>query len=257
MARAIIRNLIRETIHWPLIGELEEVATAYNDQGALPFPHIIGCIDGCHIRISTPRQNPDDYFNRKKFHSVVLQAVCREDLRFTDVSVGCPGRMHDSRVLRSSRLWLTGYHKCGYGQWHIIADSAYPIQHWILTPYRNTGQMTQAEKDYNRALSTKRQNIERAFGLLKRRFPKLRLEIEVVSTDEIEEIILSACILHNLLIMYDDTGVPDDVNMQRVDQEEVGNDDEEQEEQMAEDIQALLGRQKRVNITQHIAQHRN
>ena len=68
------------------------------------FPYILGAIDGSHIPIQAPLNNPKCFFyiNRKQFHSVVLQGVCVDDLKFTNVNVGWPGRVHDSKVLRNS-----------------------------------------------------------------------------------------------------------------------------------------------------------
>ena len=53
------------------------------------FPNVIGCIDGCHVRIAPRKHERGPYFNFKKFHSVHLQAVCLYDQRFTDIFVGC------------------------------------------------------------------------------------------------------------------------------------------------------------------------
>ena len=37
------------------------------------FPGVVGVIDGTHISIRAPVEEPDAYINRKKFHSVQLQ----------------------------------------------------------------------------------------------------------------------------------------------------------------------------------------
>jgi len=58
---------------------------------------VIDAIDGCHILIMQPHNNPTDYYNRKSFHSVILQTVCDSKKRL-DVQIGMPGRMHDARV---------------------------------------------------------------------------------------------------------------------------------------------------------------
>ena len=34
---------------------------------------VIGVADGTHIAIKAPKENPDDYYNRKGHHSVLLQ----------------------------------------------------------------------------------------------------------------------------------------------------------------------------------------
>nr|CAI5844141.1 unnamed protein product [Callosobruchus analis] len=34
---------------------------------------VIGVVDGSHIRIDKPNNDPESYFNRKKFHSIQVQ----------------------------------------------------------------------------------------------------------------------------------------------------------------------------------------
>ncbi len=69
------------------------------------LPHCIGAIDGTHVPIKAPYDNPEQYVNRKKFHSVQLQGVCDADQFFTDVYCAYPGSVHDARVLRHSPLY--------------------------------------------------------------------------------------------------------------------------------------------------------
>lgn len=38
-----------------------------------PFPFVLGCIDGSHIKISTPKTDSVSYYNRKGTHSVIIQ----------------------------------------------------------------------------------------------------------------------------------------------------------------------------------------
>ena len=55
--------------------------------------------------------------------------------------------MHDARVFRNSPLYADGHVKCGGG--HILADSAYPNIDWVLTPFRDNGQLTPAQTCFN------------------------------------------------------------------------------------------------------------
>ena len=66
------------------------------------FPQCLGAIDGTHIPIKAPLIHHSDYYNRKCFHSVILQGVC--DCCLTDVFAGWPGRAHDSRVFSHSQM---------------------------------------------------------------------------------------------------------------------------------------------------------
>ena len=54
--------------------------------------------------------------------------------------------------------------------YHLIADSAFPCLKEIMTPYRRHAGMTALERKFNKHLSSKRQSIERSFGMLKVRF---------------------------------------------------------------------------------------
>ncbi|KAH7949472.1 hypothetical protein HPB49_011036 [Dermacentor silvarum] len=84
-------------IHWPDHDEGARNKRAfqalYRHQGCgAGLPDVIGAIDGCHIRIVRPTEREEDYYNRKKFHSIILQGICNADMVFTDVFVGYPGR---------------------------------------------------------------------------------------------------------------------------------------------------------------------
>ena len=63
--------------------------------------NMVGAIDGTHILLSSkPARGltpmPCDFFNRKKFHSVLLQAVCDSERFFWNVCAGQPGGVHDA-----------------------------------------------------------------------------------------------------------------------------------------------------------------
>ena len=87
---------------------------------------------------------------------------------------------------------------------HIIGDSAYPLSNNLITPYRVRKQnMTIQQKKFNTHLASKRSVIERAFGLLGLRFPRL-LKLKVNSLDKRILCIVASCVLHNWCIMEDD-----------------------------------------------------
>jgi hypothetical protein len=80
------------------IPEFERCARAFFRRSGIPS--IIGAIDGSHIRVAPPKRHQKSYYNRKKFYSVILSAVCDARGAFLSCDVGYAGRMSDSRVLK-------------------------------------------------------------------------------------------------------------------------------------------------------------
>ena len=127
--------------------------------------------------------------------------MCREDLSFTNIFVGFPGRVHDSRVLSNSPLFDNGHEVCH--PYHLLGDSAYPNISWILTPFRNNQQLTNQMTRYNTAHSSCRILIEQAFGMLKGRFRRLKY-LEQNKMNIICYTVCTACVLHNVCIWQQD-----------------------------------------------------
>ena len=169
---------------------------------AIGFPNTVGAIDGSHIAMKAPAEDQMSYYNRKGFTSIVLQAVCTAKLVFTDIYTGWPGKVHDARVLRNSPLYAQGVRLCGNNH-HLIGDSAYPLLEWLMTPYRDNGHLTQAERNYNKCHAKARCPIERAFALLKGRFPRLKY-VDCNTIQAIVNVIECACYLHNICIYHAD-----------------------------------------------------
>ena len=128
-----------------------------------------------------------------------------------------PGRAHDARVYAQSPLAEELSDLCHVENrridetFHIIGDSAYPLSNYLMTPYRVRKQnMTVQQKKFNTHLASKRAVIERAFGLLGLRFPRL-VKLKVRSLEKRINCIVSACVLHNWCIMEDDGDEFDEV----------------------------------------------
>lgn len=101
--------------------------------------------------------------------------------------------------------------------WHLLGDAAYPLSEWLLTPFRDYGNLSNAQKHCNYTLSATRVLIENAFGLLKGRFRQL-MHTDFHSVDTTSKFILSCCVLHNLCIdngdVWDDAVIENPINNQ-------------------------------------------
>ena len=165
------------------------------------FPSIIGCVDGTHIRIQEPQDNPQAFINRKYFPSINVCAICNSSGKFTFVCVKWPGSCHDSFILRQTQIWTM--FENGQLDGKILGDSAYPCHTWLLTPFIQP--QSRSQMRYNRSHMGTRSRIECAFGRLKKRFRILHDEMRI-SKEKAPMIIMAAMILHNIAI---DLNMPD------------------------------------------------
>jgi len=140
--RAVKDNLVH-VVQWPSFHQLREIAVGFADQraGVRSLYSVAGAIDGPHIRISRP---PDDdhvnYINRKGFWSVQLLAIVDHLERFTYISTGAPGAVHDQRLLRTSSFWKRmneAPETVIPSDMYILGDQGFAIAPWLMVPYEN------------------------------------------------------------------------------------------------------------------------
>lgn len=127
-------------------------------------------------------------------------------MKFIDVFTGVCGSVHDARVWRLSDIQQMINHDIGRYfplNSHLLADSAYPLLRYMLIPYRDNGHLNDIQINFNTKLSSTRVTIERAFGILKGRFRKLKY-MYLHNTEMIPLLILACCILHNICIDNED-----------------------------------------------------
>lgn len=194
--------LVPEQIRIPDESTFSEMAASNECRWGLP--QCVGAIDGSHIPIIAPT----DYFNRKGWHSIILQAVVDGRGKFWNVFTGLPGSMHDAQVLRLSSLWelasrgnlfpqhtrTIGTVSAGY---YILRDSAYPLKEWLLKPFQDTAHLTQQQHAFNQKFSRARVVVEKAFGRLKGRWRCL-MKRNDCNINLVRSMVLTCCALHNL-----------------------------------------------------------
>ena len=202
---ALVDNCAKTFIRWPQGERAAEIMQKFEQNNGLP--RCLGIVDGTHIPIKAPRVHPEQYVSRKKFHSLQLQAVCDCDRLFTDVYCAFPGSVHDPRVLRNSPLYKASEnHESDMfpGDSYIIGDRAYPLKTWLITGFKDNGRLSREQNRFNFILFSKRIKVEHTIGLLKGRFRKLKVFMDLDLVEDIPLIVIAACVLHNFCMLNED-----------------------------------------------------
>ena len=212
---------------------IEDVKQGFSELCLLP--QVCGAIDCTHIEILRPSINfyPNEYINRKGWHSINVLSVCDYKGKFLEVIAEWPGSVHDSRIFRqleqitnyflehnyqnyiallpagrysttrNSRLYdnfCAGHFENAY----LLGDGGFGLTPFLMTPYRNPN--TDAERRFNYNLSRGRVAIEMAFGRVKRRFACLYKLLQM-PLQRVCRVIVVCFILHNLAIQLNDPDV--------------------------------------------------
>lgn len=85
-----------------------------------------------------------------------------------------------------------------------------------MTPYRDNGHLTGAQKDFNIKLSSCRVSIEHSFGILKQRFRQLYY-CKLRGAKKLCHFIRACCVLHNIANEDDLDFIPEDTPEDTVD----------------------------------------
>ncbi|KAL2653703.1 hypothetical protein R1flu_021831 [Riccia fluitans] len=141
---AINRELGGRFMRWPRGQAMTLISEKFYRKCSLP--NIQGAIDGTHIQVRAPKKDASQYFNRKQFQSLLMQAVCDPDGVFLDISCGMPGHTNDKRVLRRSKFLqkvemgeiLSGPEMVINGGYklkpYVLGDAGYYAADWLVMP---------------------------------------------------------------------------------------------------------------------------
>lgn len=83
---AIVQKLLPLYVKFPSGDEVKEVATGFKDKYGVP--QCVGSIDGSHVPVTPPAMNHTDYYNRKGWYSMLVQAVVDHTGIFRNLNIG-------------------------------------------------------------------------------------------------------------------------------------------------------------------------
>lgn len=71
-----ICQLLTHEVKWPSsLMEYTKIMDDFQSSRQNPFPFVIGCVDGMHVKIPIPKIDPVSYYNRKGTHSIIVQVL--------------------------------------------------------------------------------------------------------------------------------------------------------------------------------------
>ena len=176
------------------------------------FPQVVRAIHGTHIPVSKPNDSPSNYYNRKGFYSIIMQAVVDNNGLFLDSYIGWPGKVHDSRVLINSTFYKKAVLNKLLPNWIrklcgveislvILGDPAYPLLPSLMKPYLDNQHSSPKEKHFNYRHSRARMPVENAFGRWKGRWRCLMKRMDIAISN-VPNVVAACVVLQNNFEMH-------------------------------------------------------
>ena len=137
------------------------------------FPDSIGVVGATHLPVATPRNCGSGYTNSSGWNSIVLLGVAGYNNKLGYVCIGQPGSTDNTAVLKASQLYKTAQKGKLFPtdeDLHFLADHTFPLQNWLLTPYRADESDRESFKSLNQYLKNAHKCVETSFERLKGKF---------------------------------------------------------------------------------------
>ncbi|KAI3496374.1 hypothetical protein L2E82_13887 [Cichorium intybus] len=193
----------------PTRNDVEELYAAHHQSHGLPG--MLGSIDCTHWDwANCPNAWKGQYTGgHHGTPSLILEAVASQDLWIWHAYFGVPGANNDLNVLDSSPIFndiLLGksadvpfkVNDSEYPRGYLLTDGIYPNYSTFVKAYQHP-------IDEKRVLFTQRQesarkDVERAFGVLKKRWTIVQNPSRAWELDNIRKVMYGVIVLHNMII---------------------------------------------------------
>ncbi|KAM4026803.1 uncharacterized protein ACNLHF_022662 [Anomaloglossus baeobatrachus] len=220
--QALWDSLHSEYIPHPTEQDWLAIASKY--QEICQFPNCIGAVDGKHIRIIKPARSGSEYFNYKKYFSIVLMAIADAEYKFIAVDIGAYGKSNDSQVFKLSAMGRNLYGNSfsfpaatplpntdGPPMPFVcVGDEAFQLDKHLMKPFSSRA-LTHTRKIFNYRLSRARRMVECAFGILTAKWRVLTSAINL-KVDNVDHVVKACVVLHNYLLSNGDLATEEQVS---------------------------------------------
>lgn len=222
VSEAIIKELASEVM---VLSEENWIRVANEFNFKWQLPNCVGAFDGKHIHIKKPYNAGSQFFNYKRFHSVVLMVAADANYKFLSIDVGGLGSEGDGQMFNRIKIGRMAKEDdpelhlppdAPVGNWYLpyyfIGDDAFPIMKRMMKPYSptRTQPLTEEQEIYNYRISRARRCVENAFGILGAKWSCTNTKF-YCQPDKVKKIVAACCLLHNFLLNRSpETYIPDE-----------------------------------------------
>ena len=215
--RAMISKYKEEYIHIP--SSEYELKSILDESASKGYPGCLGFLDGVHVHWSMcPVSWRELCRGQKPYPSIGWQCAVNHKRRFIWVAPGCMGSVNDQAAVKFDEFVKRLCHDPKYveqeyklydshgnlvdakGLW-LSVDGGY-----LKIPQLIVGDPTSldhAQNFFNTYMESQRKHVECAFGILKSRFRILKLPITMHKFEEVDDMFVTCCILHNMCLDVD------------------------------------------------------
>lgn len=197
VCQAIITILKPIYLHPPDRQSIRDTARIFNARWG--FPNCVGALGSFPIPLSCNSR-------RDGTRALVLHAVVDGQGLLWEACACYPDYMNSATILENSALWELAQERrlqsaakdpfLGKARnYFLLANSSYPLQSWLLTPYSKAGRLSRREEQYNLHLERALSVAEIALLRLRARWQCLLAPSDYMT---VPTIALACCVLHNM-----------------------------------------------------------
>jgi Plant transposon protein len=212
LARIIATSELREKyLRSPTKADARKLSQMHEMEFGVPG--CLGCLDCMHVCWRTcPRAWHGQYQGKEGEATIVLEAVADYTTRIWHTCFGFPGTLNDINIWDQSpllRSFLNGsfardvdfdfeINETTFNELWIMVDGIYPELSRFV---KNVSvPLTDEEKRYSKWQEACRKSVERAFGIVQRKFHILVHPMEFFFEEDIRYILEACLILHNMMV---------------------------------------------------------
>lgn len=204
-----IVDLSANYVTWP--SDTEVLALEKGFQCEFKFPGVVGVVASLHIAVYVTEDDPEGatYFNKgAKHHTIVLQAVCDNNMLFRDIFAGYPGSNSIKTILEASPVYKKLKDENSFitkSKKHLLGGTEHPQLPTLLTPYSipKYRKPTERELKFNALHGSVMCIVEKTFRMVENRFQRMK-SLDTASPKFATLAAGAICTLHNFCRLRND-----------------------------------------------------